>query len=84
MTALCPGATETGFQDRADMRDARLVKGRKIMDARTVAEAGYRGMTAGKAIVIPGLMNRVMAQSVRVSPRAAVRKIARQLNDRVR
>ena len=84
VTALCPGATETGFQDRADMRDARLVKGKKIMDARTVAEAGYRGMMAGKAIVIPGLMNSLMAQSVRVSPRSVVRKIARQLNDRVK
>jgi len=84
VTALCPGATETGFQDRADMRDARLVKGRKIMDARTVAEAGYRGLMEGKAIVIPGLMNRLMAQSVRVSPRSVVRKIARQLNDRVK
>jgi short-subunit dehydrogenase len=84
VTALCPGATETGFGDRANMHDARLFKGKKLMDACTVAEAGYRGMLAGKAIVIPGLMNRVMAQSVRVSPRSAVRKIARYLNDRVK
>jgi short-subunit dehydrogenase len=84
VTALCPGATETGFGDRANMNDARLFKVKKPMDARTVAEAGYRGLMAGKAIVIPGLMNRVMAQSVRVSPRSVVRKIARHLNDRVR
>jgi hypothetical protein len=84
VTALCPGATETGFGDRANMNDARLFKGKKLMDARAVAEAGYRGLIAGKAIVIPGLMNRMMAQSVRVSPRSAVRKIARHLNDRVK
>jgi short-subunit dehydrogenase len=84
VTALCPGATETGFGDRANMNDVRLFKAKKPMDAHTVAEAGYRGLMAGKAIVIPGLMNRVMAQSVRVSPRWAVRKIARHLNDRVK
>ncbi|MDP8982928.1 MAG: SDR family oxidoreductase [Acidobacteriota bacterium] len=84
VTALCPGATETGFVERANMNDARLFKAKKPMAARAVAEAGYRGMLAGKAIVIPGLMNSLMAQSVRVSPRSVVRKIARHLNDRVK
>jgi hypothetical protein len=29
-TALCPGATESGFQDAADMNESKLVKGRKL------------------------------------------------------
>ncbi len=43
VTALCPGATATGFQERADRADSRLFKS-KIMDARSVARAGYRAL----------------------------------------
>ena len=53
----------------------------KIMDARTVAEAGYRGLMAGKAVVIPGLMNKVLAQSVRFESRVLVTKIARKMQE---
>jgi len=48
VTALCPGPTASGFQERGQMQDSGLVKGKKIMDARTVAEAGYTAMLAGK------------------------------------
>jgi short-subunit dehydrogenase len=54
------------------------------MDARTVAEAGYQGLLAGKTIVIPGVMNKLMAQSVRVSPRSMVTKIVRSMQEEVR
>src|SRR5437660_3103014 len=54
VTALAPPATRSGFQRRAAMEDSKLVQGR-IMDARTVAEAGYRGWMGGKAVVVPGL-----------------------------
>jgi short-subunit dehydrogenase len=53
----------------------------KVMDARTVAEAGYRGLMAGKPVVIPGLMNKILAQSVRFSPRGLVTKIARKMQE---
>src|SRR4051812_46462035 len=39
VTALCPGPVETGFQQRAQMEASRLVAGRKIADAASVAEA---------------------------------------------
>ena len=38
------------------------------MDAKTVARAGYRGLLKGKTLVIPGLRNWLVAESVRVSP----------------
>jgi len=47
VTALCPGVTRTGFQERAGMLDSRLVAGRRLSEARDVTEAGYRGMMAG-------------------------------------
>jgi len=81
VTALCPGPTTSDFQERAKMQNSGLVKGRKMMDARTVAEAGYRGMMAGRTIVIPGLGNKMLAQSIRFSPRSMVTKIVRRMQE---
>lgn len=61
------------------MQDSGLVKGKKMMTARAVAEAGYRGLMAGKTIVIPGLQNKLMMQSLRVSPRSVVTKVVRRM-----
>jgi short-subunit dehydrogenase len=80
VTALCPGPTETGFSSRAGSEQSRLFKG-PTMDARTVAEAGYAGLMAGKPVVIPGLRNRLLAFGVRVTPRRVVTQIARRLQE---
>jgi hypothetical protein len=80
VTALCPGPTATEFQERAQLHDVALLK-LNVMDARTVAEAGYRGLMAGKAVVIPGLQNKLMAQSLRFSPRSMVTKIVRRMQE---
>jgi len=81
VSALCPGPTESDFQERAKMQNSGLVKGRKMMSARTVAEAGYRGLMAGKTIVIPGLGNKLMTQSLRLSPRSLVTKMVRLMQE---
>jgi short-subunit dehydrogenase len=78
VTCLCPGATETEFADRAGMRSSKLFQMR-VMDARSVATQGYRGMLAGKPLVITGARNWLVAQSVRFSPRWLVRKIVRKM-----
>ena len=83
VTALCPGPTASGFQEQAKMQDSGLVKGKKIMAARTVAEAGYKGIMAGKRIVIPGLMNRVIAQSVGLMPRSLITRVVRKMQEKV-
>jgi uncharacterized protein len=82
VTALAPPATTSGFQRRAAMEDSKLVQGR-IMDARTVADAGYRGLIAGKAVVLPGLSAKLVAFSVRLSPRGVVTRITRRMQERV-
>jgi short-subunit dehydrogenase len=81
VTALCPGPTASDFQERANMQNSGLVKGKKMMDARTVAEIGYRGMLAGKTIVIPGLGNKLLTQSLRLSPRSIVTKMVRRMQE---
>jgi short-subunit dehydrogenase len=81
VSALCPGPTASDFQERAKMQNSALVKGRKMMDSRTVAEAGYRGLMAGKTIVIPGLANKLLTQSLRLSPRSIVTKMVRRMQE---
>ncbi len=75
VTVLCPGPTSTAFQERADMEDSGLMRYLGVMDAETVAEAGYRGMRRGRRIVIPGLMNRLTPLSVRLAPRMLVTRL---------
>jgi short-subunit dehydrogenase len=54
------------------------------MDAKTVARKGYRGLMAGKTLVIPGLKNWLLMESLRVSPRRLVTAISRRLMDQVK
>ena len=83
VTALCPGPTATDFQRRAHIEHIRLTKSSPMgmMTASEVAKIGYRGFLKGKVIVIPGLMNKIGVQSVRISPRAAVRRVTRKLQE---
>jgi uncharacterized protein len=80
VTALCPGPTETGFSSHAGSEQSRLFKG-ATMGARTVAEAGYAALMAGKPVVIPGVRNRILAFGVRLAPRRVVTQIARRMNE---
>src|SRR5271170_103652 len=77
VTCLCPGATATEFHKRANATGMKLLK-LGSMDARTVAEDGYRAFVAGKPVVISGLKNWLVAQSIRFSPRWLVTAIARK------
>jgi short-subunit dehydrogenase len=82
VTCLCPGATTTEFHKRANATGIRLLK-MGSMDARTVAEDGYRALMAGKPVVISGFKNWLVAQSVRFAPRKMVTWIARKTQETV-
>ena len=79
VTCLCPGATDTGFQGRAGVADTKLFKTLRPMDAKIVARDGYRGLMAGKTLVISGFRNWLVAESVRFSPRKIVTAVSRKL-----
>jgi len=81
VTALCPGPTETGFAAAANMSGTRLFTMSRPADSRAVAEAGYEAMTRGRRVAIPGLKNKLLAQSVRVSPRRLVTTIVRKMQE---
>jgi len=81
VTALCPGPTETGFAAVADMTTTRLFNVAKPMSSADVARAGYAAMKRGRRVVIPGVKNKLLTQSVRVSPRRLVTTIVRKLQE---
>ncbi|MFT3932507.1 MAG: SDR family oxidoreductase [Chitinophagaceae bacterium] len=82
VTALCPGATESGFQKAASVEDSKMVKGKKLPSSAEVAAFGYRTMMKGKVVAIHGLLNTVMTTGVRFAPRSLIRKIARSLQEK--
>jgi len=66
-THLAPGPTRTEFFDTAGLSDiARLEP--MMMDADTVARAGYDAMMAGKPACIPGVVNKLMRTTMRFAP----------------
>ncbi len=82
VTALCPGPTETEFQKKAGLEETRLFAGPLVSDARSIALAGYEAMKKGKRVVIPGLPNKILAQTVRISPRRLVTAVARKIQEK--
>jgi short-subunit dehydrogenase len=81
VTALCPGPTATGFQDRANIHGAGVLRF-GMMDAATVAEGGYRAFMAGKRVVVPGLLGWLGSKVFRLLPRRVTAALIRQLNQR--
>lgn len=71
VTTLCPGPTESEFKVRAGSERSRLFEA-FLMDAPTVARAGFAGMMRGKAVVIPGLRNKMIPVAARVVPRGMI------------
>jgi hypothetical protein len=82
VTALCPGATESGFQSAAAMEESKLVKGKKLPSSAEVAQYGFNAMISGKKVAIHGMMNYLMANSIRFTPRALVLKVVRMMQDK--
>lgn len=81
VTCLCPGATDTGFQSRAGTENTMLFRKLRPMNAETVARDGYRGLMAGKTLVISGFRNWLLAEATRVGPRKLVTAISRKVMD---
>ncbi|MFZ4550173.1 MAG: SDR family NAD(P)-dependent oxidoreductase, partial [Bacteroidales bacterium] len=82
ITALCPSATETGFQAAGGLEESELFKGKKLPTAKAVAEYGYTSMIKGKTVAIHGIMNSIMSNSIRFIPRAVVLKVSRKMLDK--
>jgi short-subunit dehydrogenase len=74
VTVLCPGPVPTEFQARAGVPN-HVGPSLLERDAGFVAQAGYRGLMAGRRIVVPGWPNRVVTCLPRFMPRGLVVRI---------
>jgi uncharacterized protein len=74
-TALCPGPVVTEFFSAMAGESPRKATLHDLSPEK-VAAAGIRGALAGRAVVIPGRTNLVMAVAARYSPRALVRWVS--------
>jgi hypothetical protein len=77
VSALCPGPTATEFGGVAGFKSARF--NRFAAGAEGVVRAGLAGLQRNKALVVPGTLNKLTAQSARIVPRAAMRRIVAKL-----
>ncbi len=78
VTALCPGPTASGFQAVAAMENSKLVKGRKIPSAQSVADEAVKAMLAGKPVIVTGWKNKLNVLSPRFLPRRMVPGIVKK------
>ena len=78
VTALCPGPTATGFEDRASAGSGIKAFGKfgKLPTAKDVAEYGWKSMMKGKTVAIHGRLFRWLIFFTRFMPRKTVASIA--------
>lgn len=75
VSALCPGATKTEFAAVADMESSTLFK-TMAGDPKAVVADGLAALRANDAVRVSGVANKLMAASIRLTPRFLARQVA--------
>jgi uncharacterized protein len=70
LTVLCPGVTKTGFFDAAKQASLTRFQRSSMQESDFVVRGALRALFAGKAIFVPGAMNRLNAFAVRFVSRS--------------
>lgn len=78
VTCLMPGATETGFFEKADLEGTRLAQADK-QDAAEVARLGYEALLRGDGHEVTGLTNKLQAMMARVLGPDQLAKLHREM-----
>jgi hypothetical protein len=56
-----------------------LAKSRVMMEADEVARRGFEGLMKGRRLVIPGLLNNILAHSTRLGSRGLNARVVRRI-----
>lgn len=75
VTVLSPGISATGFLQTSGQR-ATLYQRLFMMQSADVVRIGLKALFAGRASIIPGMLNTLVAWSNRLMPRVLQRKVA--------
>ncbi|MEA5449780.1 SDR family oxidoreductase [Leptolyngbya sp. CCNP1308] len=78
-TTLCPGPTQSEFQDRADMQDVKFFEGKKLPTSAEVAAYGYGVMEKGQRIAVHGTVNKLLSLGTRLLPRKKMADLTKDL-----
>ena len=84
VSALCPGATLTGFQKLAELENSKLMNRMRlmgIMSADEVARIAYKKFMQGKRIIIPGFMNKVGVHANRFFSRKFMTRVIHKMQE---
>jgi short-subunit dehydrogenase len=71
VATLCPGPVPTEFQEVAGTGQS-VVETPMTTLADRVAEEGYRGLMAGKRLVVPGFLNKLMVYGIGLVPHSVL------------
>ena len=74
LTALCPGATDTDFFEKADMVNTRIFQKGNVMAPQDVAKGAYKALMNGDRVVITGGVNKAIVYSRHLMPESAQAK----------
>jgi short-subunit dehydrogenase len=79
VTALCPGPTRTGFVEALGADVGHTAIYRRLAAPEPVVEAGLRALDAGRAVVVPGFRNQLLAASRRFMPMEWLTRVTARL-----
>ena len=79
VTALCPGPTRTGFVGALGADAGHTAIYRRLAEPQPVIEAGLRALDKGRAVVIPGVRNKVIAAGGRFMPHEWLTQVSARL-----
>jgi short-subunit dehydrogenase len=78
VTCLCPSPTDTLFNKRGNVENSKTAKW-AMMDAATVAKAGYMALKKGKVNATPGIKGKLLGILTRIVPRNALTKMMKSM-----
>lgn len=80
VTCLCPGPVPTGFSDRANKGRKLRLMNLSMTTADFVASRGWERFQRGQRVVIPGIMNEIVATLAPLTPKPLLLWIASRLS----
>lgn len=79
--ALCPGFTRTEFQDIAGVNQAAMPSA-GVMEAGPVVRAALADFTRGRAVCLPGTVNKITGHGASMMPTVVSRRLSKAVHRR--